>query len=125
LSDNELSYDEPESKEQRRAIFEARVKEASELVEELRAQGISEKQDLIRALRSRFPANVITKVLGISGRELKAPRNPDLRVKEVSNSTILESLADTARAVSKRKIEEWLELGRAVEDLRLIEAARA
>jgi hypothetical protein len=123
LSDNELSYDKLESKEQRRAIFEARVKEASELVEELQAQGISEKQDLIRELRNRYPANVVTKVLSVSGRELRGAQNPDKRIEEATSSTALEILENETRKLTKDQIQRWLELGKAVDELNVDEYA--
>jgi hypothetical protein len=124
LSQEDLPIEQASTKEDRKALFLQRVEEASQLVQELKESGITETQDLIRELRNRFPANVVSKVLGVSGRELKAPRNADLRVEEAANSTILNVLTEQAKQLSQTNLERWFKLGKLLESMDLEERAR-
>jgi hypothetical protein len=123
LSDGDLPIEEASSKQAKRELFRQRVQEAQQLVEELQDSGITETQDLIRELRNRFPANVVSKVLGVSGRELRGTQNADKRVEEATSSTALEILEAQAKELTKEKIQRWLDIGKAVDELNVDEYA--
>jgi hypothetical protein len=123
LSQEDLPIEEASSKQAKRELFRQRVQEAQQLVEELKDSGITETQDLIRELRNRYPANVVSKVLGVSGRELKGAQNPDKRIEEATSSTALEILENETRKLTKDQIQRWLELGKAVDELDVDEYA--
>jgi hypothetical protein len=124
LSDENSSPDEEVGSEtSKKATYEEQVEQASLLLEELKASGINELEDQIRELRDRFPAHVVTKVLKISGKQLRAARNPQKRVQEAANSTILDVLTQEAKQLSQAHLERWLELGKAVDELNVDEYA--
>jgi hypothetical protein len=124
LSDENLSPDEEVGSEtSKKATYEEQVEQASLLLEELKASGINELEDQIRELRDRFPAHVVTKVLKISGKQLRAARNPQKRVQEAASATILDVLTQEAKQLSQAHLERWLELGKAVDELDVDEYA--
>ncbi|SRR5579875_1707204 len=126
LSDENLSPDEEVGSEtSRKATYEEQVEQASLLLEELKASGINELEDQIRELRDRFPAHVVTKVLKISGKQLRAARNPQKRIEEATSSTALEILENEAKELTREKLQTWLDIGRAVEALDLESSAKS
>jgi hypothetical protein len=108
----------------KKAEFTSKVEEAKQLVEELQASGITEQQDLIRELRPRFQAHVISKVLGISGKELAGSRNADKRAEEKARSEVMQVITEKIATLSKSKAEQWMTLGQIVEEEDLEARAR-
>jgi hypothetical protein len=100
-----------------KSSFDAQVEEATKFLEELKESGLTELQDQARELSNRFPAAVVTRVLHISGRQIKHFKNPDKRIEEASDATALEFLQEEARELTKEKLKLWLEIGKAVEAL--------
>jgi hypothetical protein len=125
LSQEDLPIEQASTKETKRELFRQRVQEAQQLVEELKDSGITETQDLIRELRNRYPANVVSKVLGVSGRELRGAQNPDKMIEEATSSTALEILENEAKELTREKLQTWLDIGRAVEALDLESSAKS
>jgi hypothetical protein len=64
-------------------------------------------------------------VLKISGKQLRAARNPQKRIEEATSSTALEILENEAKELTREKLQTWLDIGRAVEALDLESSAKS
>jgi hypothetical protein len=123
MSDEEVTIEET-SKRGVAKSFDSLTEEARGYLAQLEESGITELQDQIRELSERFPSSVVSKVLHVSGKQVKRFKNPDARLAQASDATTLEFLEDETKKLTKSQLQSWFKLGKLLESMDLEERAR-